>query len=330
MFNKSTFRIFSIRHFLILGYVFPFLVLLVYGIVVNENNFASIIQNSIAFTKSVSQQSPFIAGSPPQDRGKFLMLLGRDTFRLTVSFTFQSVPPSYASSGERGNYAVHHPFRYSNYWTGTSLPVMDVSTAVSQAVPIQTSRNGSVNKYRWTMGRWPDPILRRSADPVDSSLFGSDVLQQACDILRNTAVEEGAVGLAAQQCGVNARIIYLEIPKSSYVVLVNPRIIRRSSEMDVKVWRENCLVLPPSFQATVLRDSWIDVEYQDWKGKCPPSVKRIRGELARALQHEMDHDRGILVTDHVTLDELESDQMRLIERPGHEIRMAVAYNRYIN
>jgi len=52
---------------------------------------------------------------------------------------------------------------------------------------------------------------------------------------------------------------------------------------------------------------------------------RLRGETARALQHEINHERGILVTDHMSLEELESDVMCAIERPGHKEHMARAY-----
>jgi peptide deformylase len=187
------------------------------------------------------------------------------------------------------------------------------------------------------MGKWPDPILRRSADPVDESYFNSDVLQQTCDILRNTAVAEGAVGLAAQQCGINARIIYLEVPsygRNAHMILINPKIEDRSPEINMITWREQCLVLPPTFHATVLRDAWVDVSYygmekmgQRQKNTTSRRISRLYGEMARAIQHEMDHDRGILVTDHVSLDELESDLMRSIELPGHEQRMQIAYSR---
>ena len=144
-------------------------------------------------------------------------------------------------------------------------------------------------------------------------------------------VAEGAVGLAAQQCGVNARIVYLQLTGESnpHLTMINPRITGRSSEMEMRVWREDCLVLPPTFQATVLRDAWVNVEYQDWTSNVWHTV-HLEGEQARAVQHEMDHDRGILLTDHVSLKEMENDVMRAIERPGHETRMALAYTRYIS
>jgi peptide deformylase len=225
--------------------------------------------------------------------------------------------PSRAQDNMLLNVPLKHPFKYSPTWTGTALPLVSLADAAQSA-----------SSQRWPMGRWPDPILRRSADPVDD-ILGSDTLKQACECLRNTAIAEKAVGLAAQQCGVNARIIYLKLGErsNSYLTMINPRITDRSPETEMRVWRENCLVLPPTFQATVLRDAWVDVAYQDWKGSAWFTV-RLRGEAARAAQHEMDHDRGILVTDHVSLDELENDLMRSIEGPGHELRMALAYTRY--
>jgi peptide deformylase len=227
---------------------------------------------------------------------------------------------------------IKHPFSYSEKWIGTSLPLLDLATAVEIATPLTTpltTPNDRKPKYRWAMGRWPDPILRRSAESVDLSLLGTDMLQQACDILRNTAIAEGAVGLAAQQCGVNARIVYVEVPSygsNSYIIMINPKIQDRSPETKMLAWRESCLVLPSTFQATILRDAWVDVAYFDWKSK-RLNVVRLHGQLARAVQHEMDHDRGILITDHVSLDELENDLMRAIERPAHERRMMIAYSR---
>lgn len=203
-----------------------------------------------------------------------------------------------------------HPFRYSADWIGTNLPILSLEDSVDQLC--------------WTMARWPDPSLRTAAAAVSEDHFGSSTLKSACDRLRDTAVTNGAVGLAAQQCGVNARMIYL---KDQAHVLVNPVVLQRSPEELMRVWRETCLVFPPTFRATVLRDSWVMVQFHDWKGRRSHSL--FRGETARAFQHEMDHDRGILITDHIEEMEMENDLMRSIERNGHEDRMDYAFERYV-
>lgn len=198
--------------------------------------------------------------------------------------------------------------RYSDTWTGTRLSVMNIEEASSMNT--------------WSMARWPDPVLRRPADTVADKWFGTSQLQRVCTLLKSVCLRHRAVGLAAQQCAINARIIYLR----NQPMFVNPHIVQRSPEVDMKVWRELCLVLPPDFRATVLRDAWVDVEYQDTYGNT--RVKRLKGEPARAMQHECDHDRGILITDHVDLADLANDIMREIETPGHEQRMESAYTRY--
>jgi len=116
--------------------------------------------------------------------------------------------------------------------------------------------------------------------------------------------------------------------KDGGIFLVNPRILSRSSEVDMNVWTEQCLVLPPDFTATVLRDSLITVEYETLEGQT--RTIQLEGELSRAAQHEMDHDRGVLILDHVSLDEMSNDIMRMLESRGHEERMLRAYERYIS
>ena len=82
------------------------------------------------------------------------------------------------------------------------------------------------------------------------------------------------------------------------------------------MWTEQCLVLPPEFQATLLRDAEVTVEYEllEWSdggGGSPGPLScgskkqiNLRGKLARCTQHEMHHDRGTLIVDHVSLDKL--------------------------
>ena len=288
-------------------------------------------------------------------------------------------------------------------WRGTSLPgPLSLSEACERLLllppPSVVDSSSPPPVLLLSMGRWPDPILRHPASNVPSSVFrDGDQLGRLVSVaraLRNTARREGAVGLAAQQCGVDASLIYIDGVNSATttksmrdddgrkgedidallfgdaspsivrgggalygesnnyrrksrvgvsdggggdyyarsserpvrngsrrsprrggdngIYLVNPRIIRRSRESDMLVWTEGCLVLPPEFRATLLRDAEVTIEYEslldddDGDDNIMGLTKQItlRGELARCAQHEMDHDRGILIVDHVSLEEL--------------------------
>lgn len=276
-------------------------------------------------------------------------------------------------------------------WKGTSLPgPLSLSETYSRLVLEKVSPSQPVLQ----MGRWPDPILRIPSSPIPSAVFqNQDQLKQlrtVANALRNTARKEGAVGLAAQQCGVGISLIYIEgvnsvktisnwqndhrkddvignssigfstVGEGSYdrfanwpvqstrqslqqqqqeggVFLVNPRIIHRSPEIEMIVWTEQCLVLPPEFHASLLRDAEVTIEYESLDDRDVGLTKQIklRGELARCAQHEMDHDNGILIVDHVSLDELLSVDgkpvMADVESSNgkHSRRMQSAYSREV-
>jgi peptide deformylase len=278
-------------------------------------------------------------------------------------------------------------------WHGTSLPgPLSLSEACAMLLPVDNADEHVLN-----MGRWPDPILRMPSSNIPLSAFRDNYrlgqLRSVASALRNTALREGAVGLAAQQCGLGVSLIYIDgvngggvknsdnasrdstgHPDASGVhesrggvsgegkspdrfsalsarslrrskrengengiFLANPRIIHRSPESDMLVWTEQCLVLPPEFRASLLRDAEVVVEYESLDDVDAGQTKQIklRGELARCAQHEMDHDRGILIVDHVTLDELLSVDGKPImaeieNRDGlHARRMQQAYSREV-
>jgi peptide deformylase len=244
-------------------------------------------------------------------------------FLTTTASTRYNVGEAFALDPPEYNDDVAHGFQYSNEWTGTRLPLLDLETASSASA-----------SSLWPMARWPDSVLRRPASAVDERWLGTETLQRAATMLIRTARKHHAVGLAAQQCGVDASMVYLELPRSlsfaqkpkDGVVWINPVIVRRSPETEMKVWTEFCLVLPPNFRATVVRDAWVDVAYHSVEGGAR-RVIRLHGETARAAQHELDHDRGILTLDHIGLEEMENDVMRSIERDGHEDRQRMAFSR---
>ena len=255
-------------------------------------------------------------------------------------------------------------FRYRDDWTGSNLKWLSISDAAS----LVTSSSSDNHVLQLEMGRWPDPILRRPANPIPWNMLGTEQLKVVGHALRKTARAEGAVGLAAQQCGVDGRMVWIDTssegdkrPTSTSkrkmlrgnkgaaqvgegmstnqndgddnegLFLINPRITWRSSEMEMLPWTETCLVLPPNVSATVLRDASISVEYETLQGETK-SISLDR-ELARCVQHEMDHDRGILIVDHIDLGEMEGGEegtMAMMERKNHPLRMASAYERYVS
>jgi peptide deformylase len=226
---------------------------------------------------------------------------------------------------------------YTNEWKGTGLDLLSYQEAAE--IANSSDDASSTSYYYYTMGKWPDPILRRPASAIHfNTNKETSAVQSIAHALRRTARINKAVGLAAQQCAIDVRMIFLDDPKlldkkkmptinEGGRFLVNPRIVARSSEFDMQVWNEECLVLPPTFRATVLRDAAVTVEYETLLGVT--QTIELEGELARCLQHELDHDRGILITDHVGFNELESETMRNIEREGHEQRQALAYARFV-
>lgn len=273
----------------------------------------------------------------------------------------------------------YKPFSFPN-WEGTSLPgPLSLSEACERLIDSEPVLQ---------MGRWPDPILRQPSLTVPSSVFRHkelfNQLRVVARALRNTARKEGALGLAAQQCGIGASLIYIDgvnigkkignwrddsqidvvlggasigfspvgedrfanwpVLSSSQsqregggIFLVNPRIIHRSPESDMMVWTEQCLVLPPEFRACLLRDAEVTIEYESLDDIDAGLTKQIKlqGELARCAQHEMDHNGGILIVDHVSLDELLSVNgkpiMADIENADglHPRRMQRAYAREV-
>ena len=285
----------------------------------------------------------------------------------SIAATLQQIDPSTISSSSSPHINGIHDMNLRNYhnpnlpnWQGTSLDVLSLQAA-AKSISAQHLSDPSL-----PMGRWPDPALRRAASRIPTSVFQSrdqlNELQSVAVALRNTARKEGAVGLAAQQCGVDASLIFIDgvrerkygmsiqsaIPGegksnrgrnvSDGIFLVNPRIIKRSVESDMLIWTEECLVLPPEFRATLLRDASVTIEYETLDGEDSGITKQItlKGELARCAQHEMDHDRGVLIVDHVSLDELLSaggdDFMARIENSDglHGSRMQRAFERYVS
>jgi peptide deformylase len=143
---------------------------------------------------------------------------------------------------------------------------------------------------------YPDPVLRRGGKPVTE--FGP-ALRALSEQMMAAMYEEGGVGLAAPQVGIETKLLVLnpagdKKDRSGELTLLNPKITKKKGR---EYGEEGCLSFP-GIQADVER--WIDivVSYQDLDGK--EQTLTASGWLARIIQHELDHLDGVLFTDRLT------------------------------
>lgn len=148
--------------------------------------------------------------------------------------------------------------------------------------------------------RSPDPVLATAGADVDPA---EPVIRTlAADLVATMAAAPGCVGLAAQQIGVAARVLAIDVrnhPKTRtchrLLVLCNAEIVAASH------WqkgREGCLSVP-DLTGDVQRAGRLVVS-----GHLPGSGRAVTLTTdafeARALQHEIDHCAGALFLDRVS------------------------------
>ncbi len=135
-----------------------------------------------------------------------------------------------------------------------------------------------------------DPVLKTPAAPV--TRFGKS-LQALIDDLMDTVALPGRAGLAAPQIGVGLRAFSYNVDGRSGYVL-NPELAELSEEK--QEGEEGCLSVPglyfPTTRAMSATVRGVDVHNE-------PIVVSGREEMARCLQHEVDHLNGILYLDRL-------------------------------
>ena len=140
-----------------------------------------------------------------------------------------------------------------------------------------------------------DKILRKKVDrikEVDNDTI--ELIANMFDTMRNAY----GIGLAANQVGVNKSIFIVDITEvegyenTKPMVLINPKIIKYSDE--TSLFEEGCLSIP-DIRAEVQRPESITISYQDTD--LNEQILEVDNLMARVMQHEYDHLRGILFTD---------------------------------
>jgi len=143
--------------------------------------------------------------------------------------------------------------------------------------------------------RYGTAVLHRPCAPVDS--FDADLEALIADMFASMYAANG-VGLAANQIGVGLRVFVYDCPDASgenqIGHVVNPVIAASVALAPPVTDAEGCLSVPGQ-HAQVSRAAVATVTGTDMHGH-PVTVTGAH-MLARCLQHETDHVRGIVYVD---------------------------------
>jgi len=139
-----------------------------------------------------------------------------------------------------------------------------------------------------------DPVLHTPTRRVTS--FDDNLARLIDEMFASLAVAEG-VGLAAPQIGIDLAVFVYDCPDELGVRqvghVVNPTIETSGAQ---ETSEEGCLSVPGPYHE-LARASRATVHGVDKTGA--PITISGTGFLARCLQHETDHLRGVLYIDHL-------------------------------
>lgn len=150
----------------------------------------------------------------------------------------------------------------------------------------------------YTMG---EDVLRKQAATIPD--INQSIINLAEAMVETMHLGSG-IGLAGPQVGELRRIFVVHVNDDVPRIFINPEIIATSPEQTD--FEEGCLSIPEIY-SDVIRPSEITV--QAWNEKGKPFTLSAGGILARVIQHEYDHLRGVLFLDHLD----EKKRSRLIK-----------------
>ncbi|AYE35961.1 peptide deformylase [Borrelia turcica IST7] len=138
---------------------------------------------------------------------------------------------------------------------------------------------------------YPDDLLRVQTKSVLN--IDDDIRNTAFKMIELMDASSG-VGLAAPQVGLDLSIFVVREDKlTKPLIFINPLITETSFELSV--YKEGCLSIPGIFYDLV-RPKAVAIEAYDEDGNF---FKIENSEfLARIVQHEMDHLKGVLFIDY--------------------------------
>ncbi len=136
-------------------------------------------------------------------------------------------------------------------------------------------------------------ILRKRLEEVDLAKLPE--LQHNIQDMVDTMYAMDGLGLAANQIGLDHRIIVLRGTKNEAIVVVNP-VLTTLGAKKVKSYGEGCLSCGTEVRRDIRRYRFVKIEGVDKNGM-PVTLKPNNKMINIAIQHELDHLNGVLIID---------------------------------
>jgi peptide deformylase len=142
--------------------------------------------------------------------------------------------------------------------------------------------------------RWPDPRLRKVADPVNTI---TDDIRTLWEDMIETMYAMPGIGLAAPQIGVMQRLAVVDCSqgKGHVIRMADPEILHSSEKFAPELEASPNL---PGISAEITRPRGVTVSYLDHLGF------RVRkdfvGLWATSVQHQIDHLNGRMYFDNLS------------------------------
>lgn len=134
-------------------------------------------------------------------------------------------------------------------------------------------------------------VLSQKCEKVTDIRVAREIIEDLIDTAthNNETNEKQCCGLAANQIGINARVVIVQMQNGKFEAFINPIIVDHSNATIKST--EGCMSLDG--ERTVDRYKSIVVMAQNIAGKY--SRRTFNGFTAIALQHEIDHTNGVLI-----------------------------------
>ena len=161
--------------------------------------------------------------------------------------------------------------------------------------------------------------LRKEAKHI--SKVDHRIRDLAKDMLQSMYSAKG-IGLAGPQVGISKELLVIDInfedSAAEPLILINPEITAFGTTLNT--YEEGCLSIPGVY-LNVVRPSTIKLKFRDEMGR--PRKMNADGLLARCIQHEVDHLKGILFVDRVTSKE---DLTKELTKEGYKMKDVLPLN----